>query len=286
MNSKFGAVSPQDKTKLNAFNGQRMLHYCVSAWVAIALFGQWLFAVYILVVFGTPIITGTVGESSFSHVIKGYVNGDAFGNFMMFAHIIPAAVLSVCGTLQIIPYLRRHYPKFHRLNGRIFLTIGLLGAFTGLYLTWLRDTRLSDIGSVGITLNGLLIPIAVYFAWKYARLRRFDIHQRWAIHAFLLINGVWMFRLLLMVWFLLNQGPNGNSNKLDGPMDIFFSFACYGLPMLIAELIMWAKRQGNPNSKKVLLTLAVTVFGVLVTAFGVIAAGMMMWSPRIMEVLL
>jgi hypothetical protein len=285
MNSKFGAVSPQDNMKLNVFNGQRILHYCVSAWLVVALFGQWLFAMYILVVFGTPLITGTVSESSFSHIIKGYVNGDSFGNLMMFAHIIPAAVLSVCGTLQIIPYLRRNHPKFHRFNGRIFLTIGLLGAFTGLYLTWLRDTRLSDIGSAGITLNGILIPIAVYFAWKYARLRRFDIHQRWAIHAFLLINGVWMFRLLLMVWFLLNQGPNGNSNKLDGPMDIFFSFACYGLPMLIAELIMWAKRQGNPNSKKVLLTLAVTVFGLLITASGVFAAAMMMWSPIIMEVL-
>jgi hypothetical protein len=248
------------------------------------LIGQWLFAVYILLVFGSPLVNGSLNENSYSHIIKGYVNGDGVGNTIMLVHIIPAALLSMSGVLQIIPYIRRRFAVFHRFNGRFFLSLGLLGAITGLYLTWVRDTRLSDIGSMGITLNGILIPIAVYFAWKYARLKRFDIHQRWAIHAFLLINGVWMFRLLLMFWFMVNQGPNGNSGKLDGPADIFFSFGCYAIPMLIAELIFWAKRQPKKQSYKVILTILITVIGCFVTTICIVAAAMMMWMPRIVEI--
>lgn len=268
----------------STFTAQKILQYCVNSWVSVALFGQWIFASYILLVFGSPVLRGNLSENSFSHIIKGYVEGDGLGNFMMLVHILPAALLSISGVLQIIPYLRKHYPKFHKYNGRFFLTVGLFGALTGLYLTWVRDTRLSDIGSIGITINGLLIPLAIYFAWKYARLRRFELHQRWAIHAFLLINGVWMFRLLIMFWYIANQGPNGNTKNLDGPADIFLSFSCYALPMIIAELIFWAKRQPKSQSYKVIFTICITFIGTIITAVGVVAASMFMWSPRIMEV--
>jgi hypothetical protein len=59
----------------------------------------------------------------------------------------------------IVTFTSCHIAQF-RWNGRMFLTLGLLGALTGLYLTWVRGSRLSDIGSIGLTLNGLLILLA------------------------------------------------------------------------------------------------------------------------------
>lgn len=254
----------------------------VFLWVITALFGQWVFATYIGLQFAIPVFSGSGQEQAFSHMIKGYIEGDKSGNFILFAHVLPAGILSICGILQLIPYFRKHYPRFHRFNGRLFLTLGLAGALTGLYLSWVRDTRLSDIGAIGITLNGLLIPIAVFFAWKFARQKRFDLHQRWAIHAFLLVNGVWMFRLFLMGWFLVNQGPNGNNSTLDGPADIFFSFACYLLPMAFAELVFWVKRQ--TQMLKVHIASVLVLCGLVATIVGVVAATLMMWSPRIMAI--
>lgn len=56
----------------------------------------------------------------------------------------------------------------HRWNGKLFLTLGLMGAVSGLYLTWICGARLSDVGYLGITLNAILIIITVFFAWRYA----------------------------------------------------------------------------------------------------------------------
>ena len=261
----------------------RALQLSIAGWVLVALAGQWLFAFYIAVMYALPMVTGNHEAANQARPITGYVAGDTLGNTMLFAHVLPAALLSLCGVLQLLPVLRRRWPSLHRWNGRVFLTMGLLGALTGLYLTWVRGSRLSDLGAIGITLNGLLIPLAILLAWRAARARQFDRHRRWAVHAFLLINGVWTFRLYLMGWYLLNQGPNGNTNTLDGPVDLFISFACYALPMAVAELWLWAQRQRSAKTKW--WVAGVQSVGAVVTLLGVVGATMAMWLPRVSKVL-
>jgi hypothetical protein len=262
---------------------KQALNLSVSAWVIIALIGQWFFASYVFVLYAFPIVTGNPELVNLARPITGYVQGDLFGNLALFSHVIPAALLSVGGIIQLLPFVRINYPAVHRWNGRMFLSLGLMGAISGLYLTWGRGSRLSDIGSLGITLNGILIVIAVAMAWRYARARQFDSHMRWAIHAFILVNGVWFFRLNLMAWYAINQGSNGNTSTLDGPMDIFLSFACYGIPMLIAECVFWARRQ--KHSASTWAVSALTSIGALITLIGVVAAVFMMWLPRISQVI-
>ncbi len=259
------------------------LTYSVNSWVAIAMIGQWLFATYILIVYAYPVTTGQFEQVNLAKPITGYVNGDTFGNGMLFAHVIPAAILSICGVFQLIPWIRKHHPKWHRYNGRLFLALGLVGAASGLYLTWVRGSRLSDIGALGVTLNGLLILVFAASAWYFAIKGRIALHKRLAVHAFLLINGVWFFRLYIMAWFIANQGPNGNTATMDGPFDVFLSFACYGIPMLIAELVWWAQRNKS-HSKKWSITLVVSL-GALVTLGGVIAATLFMWLPKLEAIL-
>jgi len=188
-------------------------------------------------------------------------------------------LISLSGIFQLFPTIRTHFPRFHRINGRVYLIFGLMGAIGGLYLTWVTGSRLSDLGALGVTLNGLLIPVMVYFAWYYALKRDYSRHQRFAVHAFILINGVWTFRLLLMGWFMLNQGPLGNSANLDGPADIILSFASYLLPILIAELIFKA-REHNTLVLQVAAIVAVGI-AIIITIMGTVAATMMMWGPRI-----
>ena len=253
--------------------------FLIKLWVGIILTGQWVFALYILVQFTLPLITGQLDESRYAYMIRGYVNGDTFNNVILLLHVVPVMLISLSGIFQLFPNIRTHFPRFHRTNGRVYLIFGLMGAIGGLYLTWVTGSRLSDLGALGVTLNGLLIPVMVYFAWYYALKRDYSRHQRFAVHAFILINGVWTFRLLLMGWFMLNQGPLGNSANLDGPADIILSFASYLLPMLIAELIYKA-REHNTLVLQVAAIVAVGI-AIIITIMGTVAATMMMWGPRI-----
>lgn len=258
---------------------KRLLTISVSSWVGLVLIGQFIFALYILFQFTMPLITGQIDESRYTHMIRGYVNGDVVNNAILLAHVIPVMVISLSGTLQLVPSIRTQFPGFHRINGRLFLLVGLFGAISGLYLTWITGSRLSDLGALGVTVNGLLIPVMTVLAWKYAVEKRFQLHRKMAVHSFILINGVFTFRLYLMGWFMLHQGRAGNSPNIDGPADIALSFASYLLPMLVAEVVFWSEKQKSAKT----LTLAITgvCFAALITAIGVIAATMMMWGPRI-----
>ncbi len=261
---------------LKHFNSAVGSNALIKIWAVLIFIGQGIFAAYILVQFVIPFISDSLPGNSFVGLFVGYIEGDVVGNNILLLHILPVMLLSLSGILQLIPYVRLQVPVFHRWNGRFFLLFGIIGALTGLWLTWARETRLSEVGSFGITLNGLLIPVAVILAWYFARKKSFMMHKRWAIHSFILINGVWSFRLMLTGWFLINQGPNGNNENLDGPADIFFSYACYLLPMLIIEIYWWAKK------RKAWFTLNVTlILTICLTFIGVIAATMMMWWPKI-----
>ncbi len=257
-----------------------ILKYLTRSWVLVALLGQWIFALYIFVKFGMPALSGNLTSATTSAMIKGYINGNDFGNGVLLLHLLPAIWLSFGGIFQLIPYLRKKFPVFHRWNGRIFLTLGLFGSLTGLYLLWGLDARFSNKGSIGITINGLLILLAVAQAWRFAITRQYQKHMRWAIHAFILINGVWSVRLYMMGWFMLNQGANGNTSKVDGPADIAISFASYLFPMLVAEIYFWAMRQ--KSTYRVTITNLFMLFGLLITIIGIVAATTMMWWPRIM----
>lgn len=267
------------KTNNWSFSPDSALKNCMSLWFLVGLIGQWFFVVYIYFRWGLPLITGNYDSINDSNGINGYVPGDTAGNGMIYIHVIAAATLSFGGMLQLVPALRKKFPTLHRLNGRMFFTLGILGALTGLYLTWLRGSRLSDIGAFGVTLNGFLIPVFCYYAWRFAITGKIALHRRFAVHSFLLVNGVWMFRLYLMGWFVVTGGGLGNSNKLDGPADMIISFACYLLPMAFAELYFWAQRQNNKSNKW--MAFGILSFGCLITTIGVACAITLMWLPRI-----
>jgi predicted membrane protein len=63
-------------------------------------------------------------------------------------------------------------------------------------------------------------------------------------------------------------------------MHIFLSYACYCIPILIAECVFWEKRQ--KQASRAWAVNVVTSIGALITLMAVAAAIMMMWKPRIL----
>jgi uncharacterized membrane protein YozB (DUF420 family) len=254
-----------------------LLPWSARAWFLAALAGQWLFASYIAWTLVRPLLGADAASVDNTRVITGYIEGDTAGNAMLLGHVLAAAIINVLGLMQMIPALRRHMPSWHRWAGRTFMVLSLLAALSGFYMVWVRGSRLGDVSAAAITLNGILILLAVTLAWRLAMQRRFAEHRRWAIRAFLLVSGVWFLRLGLMAWVIINQGPNGNTERLDGTFDSIWVFACYLIPLAIAELYFRAEK----GSRAMQFTAAgVLSLSAALTMLGTFGAFSFMWLPE------
>jgi hypothetical protein len=257
---------------------QRALKASGILWFLVALTGQWLFVAYIAVAYGLTTAAGDYAAWDDTGLIMGFAAGDAFGNFMFAAHVLLAAVVTIGGSLQLIPTIRHRIPVVHRWNGRIFMIISVFMAVGGLWMVWGRGARLSEIGSIGLSIDGILILVAAAIALNFAVRRQIDSHRRWAMRLFILVNAVWFYRLGFMAWIILMQGPVGVGDNLDGPFDITISFLCYLLPLAVLELYMRACDSTKAAGKW--MTTGLMLVGTAVTALGIFGAWMFMWSPN------
>ncbi|MBR9825515.1 MAG: DUF2306 domain-containing protein [Alphaproteobacteria bacterium] len=248
-------------------------------WFLAATVGQWLFVYYILMTHGRATLSGNYSEWDDVGLISGYVDGDLIANLLFISHVLLAVIMIVGGTLQLSPPVRKRFPTLHRWTGRVFLVIALFLAIGGYYMTWARGVRLSDIGAMGVSFNAHLIVFFSALTFYYAYKRQIDTHRRWAMRLFIVAHGVWFFRISLMGWYLINQGPVGSTRQLDGPADLVISFACYLVPLAMLELYQRAV-DGHSTRFKWAMTVGV-LLGTVAMSIGIFAALMMMWLPHI-----
>ena len=156
--------------------------------------------------------------------------------------------------------------------------IALIISLAGLYMVWTRGTAGGTAMRVGISLNGVLIVAAGALAWRYVRAGDIAAHRRWALRTFMLVSGVWFFRVGLMAWLLVNQGPALIGEDFDGPFVRFWAFGCYLVPLVMLEIYLRAGAGTGRSAKFVAagLLLAVTA----VAGVGILGAVMGMWLPR------
>lgn len=258
-------------------NGASALKGAGVIWFLTAAIGQLAFVYFIVVYYGGRTLAGDYAAWNDKPLIDGYTPGDRMGNVMFALHVLPAAVITFGGLLQLIPQLRNRFPSLHRWNGRLFLFIAYSMAIGGLALTWGRGTYLSVFPAIAISINALLILAFGAVAWRLAVQGNIDAHRRWALRTFITVNGVWFFRVGIMAWIILNQGPVGMANNLGGPADIALAFGCYLIPLAVLEIYFVAQRAGNSAAKFAAALLVLVMTGVMaVGIFGTIA---MMWTP-------
>ncbi|MEO7168938.1 MAG: DUF2306 domain-containing protein [Sphingomonas sp.] len=256
----------------------RALRASGMCWFLTALAGQWLFVVYIAAFYGGAAARGAFAEWN-DVLVGGYVAGGTVGNVVLAAHLLLAAVITIGGPLQLVPWIRARFLPFHRWNGRLYILTAIVISLAGLYMVWTRGTAGGLAMWVGISINGVLILVAAVTAWRLALARRIAAHRRWALRSFILVSGVWFFRVGLMCWILLNQGPVGIGKDFDGPFVRFWAFGCYFVPLAVLELYLRAQDRGTPTGRYAMAGgLAVLTLG---TGIGIVGAAMGMWLPRL-----
>lgn len=257
---------------------QRLLKRSGALWFLAVVAGQWLFVYYILAAYMPPTLSGAWESWDDTGLIHGFIEGDWPGNLGFISHVLLAAVITLGGTLQLIPQLRQRLPVVHRWTGRTFLAASVFMAVGGIALIWGRGTRLNDVTGMATTLDGILILVAAGFALYNIRMRRIDRHRRWAMRLFIFVSGVWYLRVGYMAWGIATGGA-GIGDRMNGPVDYAMAYACFLLPWAVLELYLQASDSRSVAAKLVMA--GGMVAAAAITALGVFGAWLVMWSPHV-----
>ena len=252
------------------FTADAALSKAVAFWFLAALVGQWAFLYYIAAFYGVSTLTGDLEVWNRLGMLgrSPYVVGDTAGNFAFAAHALGAGIVAFGGALQLIPQVRKHAPRFHRWNGRIFLATVVALSLSGFYLVWVRNASLSPWST---SVNGALILAFAALAYRNARARNFTVHRRWAMRLYLVSNAQWFLRVGAFGYFALNQ-MLGRKASFDDSFMTFWTVGCYLVPLLVLELYLRAKESNRPIAKAAVATSLVAL--TLVMVVGIFAFGM------------
>ena len=218
------------------------LQLSATVWFVPTLIGQCFFAYHVAI---TYIRTAFAGDfAAWNHrLFVGLVPGDRPGNLALVMHLFIAFVITIGGTLQLIPQIRNRWPAFHRWNGRTYISIAFVTSLAGLYMIWTRDTFGGIlINDISLSIDAVLIMAFAAIAYRYARARQIAVHRRWALRTFIVVSGVWYTRI---IYAFLDKVPGktpGSVEDMTGPTNIVIGFASYLLPLAILELYFLAKR--------------------------------------------
>lgn len=270
-------ISTENTLSQESEQANSSLKRMVQLLFAIGVIGQGLFVIYIVAFYGGVVVNGTY-EKVNERLVHGIIAGDRMGNAALAVHLFLAAIITFFGPLQFIASIRNRFQNLHRWIGRIYFVTAFLISGAGLLMIYSRGAIGGLTGLLGNTLNATLIMSFAVLAWLSAINKNFGAHKKWAIRTFLMVSGVWFFRIGYGLWILLSGFTAvGTTPDMTGPIDIFLSFGHSLVPLAILEFYFFAKSQTNPSLKR-RASVFFFLLGVLLTA-GIGMVAYIFWLP-------
>ncbi|HSE11225.1 MAG TPA: DUF2306 domain-containing protein [Rudaea sp.] len=247
-------------------------------WFVTAVVGQWAFLYYIAAFYDAATLRGDFAAwSRNTFLLRGYVAGDAAGNFAFGAHVLLATIVTFGGALQLIPQLRARFIAVHRWNGRLFLLTALAAAISGLLMIWVRGSRANFIAGLATSVDAALIIAFALLAWRSARSKEIAAHRRWALRTWIVANGVWFQRVGIFGWMTFHHAAVGMTKHFDGWFDLSWAFGCFLFPLAVLELYLRVKDTAGARSRYAMAGGLLLLAAVM--AFGSYSAYMFVWRP-------
>ncbi len=173
-------------------------------------------------------LDGLEGDRSFHRLFH---QGAQLSNLGIFAHMMTGAILTLAAPLQVIPQVRRAWPRVHHLSGYAILLAALVTGISGLTYILLQGTIGGPLMSFGFGLYGMLMLLCAAQTLRHARARRFALHRAWALRLFVLAIGSWLYRVHYTLWYIATEGA-GMQPDFSGWFDQIQIFAFF-LPYLV-----------------------------------------------------
>ncbi|MCG7547381.1 DUF2306 domain-containing protein [Pseudoalteromonas sp. Of7M-16] len=228
----------------------KWLKYSTTFWFLAVLAGQWFFFYYIIAFYGFSVINNNMEIWNVWEVFgkTPYKAGDFAGNAAFAAHAIGAGVVAFGGALQLMPQMRRYFPKFHKINGYLYLLTVFALSISGFYLVWIRDQHPITLDGIGTSINGILILTFTYFCAKTAIRKDIRNHKKWAIRLFLVSNAQWILRIGVFS-YLITGTTMGLAPAFGDPFFPMWTFGCFIVPLAMAELYFFASETQSQKVK-------------------------------------
>lgn len=252
-------------------------------WFIVALIGQWAFFYYIAAFYGTSTVSGNFEVWNRLEALgrTPYVAGDTGGNIAFAMHALGAGIIAFGGALQLIPFIRRRFPTFHRWNGRLFLLTVMGLSLSGFYLVWIRNTSPSAIEGMSTTLNGVLILCFAGLTLRSAMARNIAVHRRWAMRLYLVSNAQWFLRVGVFSYFVTNR-MLGNDVSFSDPFLKFWTWGCYLVPLALLQLYFLTQDRGGALARMTVaggLFALTLLMGVGIFAFAMFSQALITGAP-------
>jgi uncharacterized membrane protein len=143
-------------------------------------------------------------------------------------HVAGGVTALTLGPFQFVTRWRVTRPSLHRLLGSLYVCACMIGGAAGLVLAFGATT--GPIATAGFGSLAALWLVITGNAWRLAKARRFDEHQRWMIRSFALTFAAVTLRLYLPIAIVAG---------IDFVMAYrAISFLCWVPNILVAELIV------------------------------------------------
>ncbi|WDE08375.1 DUF2306 domain-containing protein [Thalassomonas viridans] len=228
----------------------RALKYSATFWFVAVMAGQWFFFYYIMAFYGFSVINDNMEIWNRWEAMgsKPYHVGDFAGNLAFGAHAIGAGIVAFGGALQLIPKVRSYFPKFHKINGYVYLITVFCLAISGFYLVWVRDAEPVTLSGIGTSINGFLILGFAYLALRCAINRDIANHRKWALRLFLVSNAQWILRVGVFCYFVTGTMLGLEPNFKDAFFPIW-TFGCFVLPLATLQLYFYAQEKRSNRLK-------------------------------------
>lgn len=264
---------------MNTSSSRTWLSRTAAAWFAVGIAGQLAFAFSVAVFYGLSAGRGH-WQSWNRFMTHGYMPDQSVGNGAVALHLSAATLLVVSGALQLVPQLRNRAPTLHRVNGRLYLTCAVLASLAGLFMLWNRGAVGDVWQHAASTLNAVLVLAFAGMTLRSALARDIARHRRWALRLYVVVLGVWFFRIALALWLGVFGGPLGfDPATFAGPALTTIAFAAFLLPLAIVE--MYWRATDQPSDGRRFAAAAVLALATIATGLGATGAGLGTWLPAV-----
>ena len=255
------------------------LKWATGFWFFVMVTGQLLFAFTVAVFYGHAAVRGT-WQSWNRSMTHGYVAGDGIGNAITAIHLVSAVIIIAGGAIQFVPQIRRHAPRFHRWNGRLYILSAFTVSLAGLYMMWIRGT-IGDIAArAGTSLLAVIIMVCAAIAIRHAIRREITAHRRWALRLYVVVSAALFIRAGMMLGAVIAQGAGSiDPSTLSGGLLVFMSYAQYLVPLAVLELYFRVQAGSGAVAR---LAMAGGLFALtMLLGAGIAAASVASWFPSI-----
>lgn len=215
-----------------------LLNCSLKTLMAVVWFSTLLFGLFILAFY---VSSFSVEPQIWNESLAGlHVEGGTLANSGIGLHFLAGGIILILGCIQLLPSIRRHAPRLHRVSGRVYLLACLTTSIGGLIFIVARGTIGGALMDLGFGLYGVLMFACTVQTYRYARRQEFARHRSWALRLFALAIGSWLYRMEYGLWFMFADAV-GHQDDFRGWFDGFMAFFFFLPNLLVVELILRAQ---------------------------------------------